>query len=105
MKSCYAVTNDEYIVEKIDSCIKQAVQAQASDIHFESAAIGMRIRFRIDGVLYDQGVIPKEFIPQILGRLKVLAHIDSTEKRVPQDGKFSSGFEKNIIDWKNHIFE
>ena len=62
MKNCYAVTNDESIVEKIDSCIKQAVQAQASDIHFEPAAIGMRIRFRIDGVLYDQGVIPKEFI-------------------------------------------
>lgn len=104
MKNCYAVTNDESIVERIDSCIKQAVQAQASDIHFEPAAIGMRIRFRIDGVLYDQGVIPKEFIPQIIGRLKVLAHMDSTEKRVPQDGKFSRELEKHMIDFRVSTF-
>lgn len=104
MKNYYVITHDESIVEKIDFCIVQAVHAQASDIHFEPSAIGMRIRFRVDGVLYDQGVIPKEFIPQIIGRFKVLANIDSTEKRIPQDGKFSRNIDNHDIDFRVSTF-
>lgn len=104
MKDCYALANDQPITEKIDACIQKAVEMQASDIHFEPTASGMRIRFRIDGVLYDQEVIPQEFVSQIIGRLKILAGMNSVEKRIPQDGKFSRLIERHTIDFRVSTF-
>lgn len=104
MKNCYALANDQSIIEKIDACIHEGVRVEASDIHFEPTDGGMRIRFRIDGVLYDQEVIPQEFISQIVGRLKVIACMDSTEKRVPQDGKFFRCINDHTIDFRVSTF-
>lgn len=81
-------------VEFVDTIIEHAVSEGASDIHLESTENGLRVRFRIDGVLFDRAVIDKEVMPQIISRVKVLAHINLAQKRIPQDGKFRMSFDK-----------
>lgn len=72
----------------VDTLLKNAIERKASDIHIESTERDLRVRYRIDGFLYDQSAIEHTFAQQVISRLKVLAHINITEKRVPQDGKF-----------------
>ena len=76
------------VVDQVDRLLQSAVNNCASDVHLESTKNGLRVRFRIDGVLYHQETMPLEQMAQLLSRIKVLAHIDVAEKRVPQDGKF-----------------
>ena len=76
------------IIDIVDSLIYDAIEHLASDIHLESQADALRVRWRIDGVLYDKEEIEALFMAQVLSRIKVLAHIDITEKRIPHDGKF-----------------
>lgn len=81
--------NDETsVIEQVDALVHAAIERSASDIHVESTPHGARVRYRIDGVLYDQDTIPAERASQLISRLKVLAHVNIAEKRVPQDGKF-----------------
>jgi type II secretory ATPase GspE/PulE/Tfp pilus assembly ATPase PilB-like protein len=75
-------------VQIVEQVIAQAVQAGASDVHLEPAPSGLRVRYRIDGVLYDQALIDLSLMSQVLSRVKVLAEIDISQKRIPQDGKF-----------------
>ncbi len=81
-------------VELVDTIIAHAVHEGTSDIHLESTEQGLRIRFRIDGVLFDRALVDKELMPQIISRIKVLSHINLAQKRVPQDGKFRVSFDK-----------
>ena len=63
------------------------VKAQASDIHFEPFEDTFRVRNRIDGVLYDMLPVPKTLAPALVARIKVMSHLDISERRMPQDGK------------------
>ncbi len=63
-----------------------AVKANASDVHLEPYAERLRVRYRVDGVLYDQASPPKRMEAALVSRLKVMAHMDIAEKRLPQDG-------------------
>jgi type II secretory ATPase GspE/PulE/Tfp pilus assembly ATPase PilB-like protein len=76
------------VVEFVQKLLADAVEHGASDIHLESTDRGLRIRFRLDGVLYDQKGPEDISTAQVIARLKILANINSAEKRVPQDGKF-----------------
>ena len=76
----------------------------SSDIHLEPSVHGLRVRFRIDGVLIDQPLLAYEVMAQIISRLKVLAHIDIAEKRTAQDGKFTIQVEGNTIDLRVSTF-
>lgn len=76
-------------VERINTLLQQALQRRASDIHIEPQADGVRVRFRIDGVLQQQPVIANENGAPLLARLKILASLDIAERRTPQDGQFS----------------
>ncbi|MEX2438163.1 MAG: GspE/PulE family protein, partial [Candidatus Babeliales bacterium] len=91
-------------VELVDTLINQAVHKGASDIHLESTEKGLRIRFRVDGMLFDHAEINKELMPQVLSRIKVLAHINLAEKRVPQDGKFRMIINEHPIDMRVSMF-
>ncbi len=83
------VKHDEAsVIQLVDSLVHAAIERSASDIHVESTPHGARVRYRIDGVLYDQETIPPSKAAQLISRLKVLAHVDIAEKRIPQDGKF-----------------
>ncbi|RME92884.1 MAG: type II/IV secretion system protein [Verrucomicrobia bacterium] len=76
-------------ISLVSQIIKRAVERGASDIHFEPEQRLMRIRFRIDGVLQPDVLIPKTVMPLVIARLKVMAELDVSENRVPQDGRAS----------------
>lgn len=83
------------IVDFVDGVLYRAIESRSSDIHFQPDGQQMRIRFRIDGVLYDQEVVQDaSLVQQMLSRLKVLSSIDIAEKRLPQDGKFTIEVER-----------
>lgn len=76
-------------VQLVDQLLVQALEHRASDIHIEPHRNGLRVRFRIDGVLHEFRQLPKESAPQIITRIKILAHINIAQKRIPQDGKLT----------------
>ncbi|MCP5519932.1 MAG: Flp pilus assembly complex ATPase component TadA [Verrucomicrobiales bacterium] len=81
--------SDAPTVALVGQIIKRAVERGASDVHFEPEARMMRIRFRIDGVLQPDMLIPKSVTPLVSARLKVMADLNVSENRVPQDGRAS----------------
>ncbi len=92
------------IIQQVDDIIIAAVQRNASDIHLESQLHGFLIRFRIDGILNDYQRINSLFSLQIISRIKILAHINIAEKRLPQDGKFQITYKNNTIDLRVSTF-
>jgi len=80
--------DNQSVVGLVDDFLHTAIDRLVSDIHLEPMYDQLRMRFRIDGVLFDQKAIPEEFMLQVIARLKVLAHMNTAKKRVPQDGKF-----------------
>lgn len=95
----------ESVIDLVDSFLTMGINYSVSDIHFEPTEIGMRVRYRVDGVLYDQGSFEKEKALALVSRLKILSSLDIAEKRVPQDGKFRVRFEENnLIDMRVSTF-
>jgi type IV pilus assembly protein PilB len=78
---------DKPVIRLVDQIIARAVQNRASDIHFEPEEKTMRIRTRIDGTLYQDVLVPKSMQSPVIARLKIMAHLDVTEQRLPQDGR------------------
>ncbi|MBK8255941.1 MAG: type II/IV secretion system protein [Polyangiaceae bacterium] len=76
-------------VAVLDHLIRRAFAAGASDVHLEPKRDSLRVRFRIDGVMVPQGTLPAELAAPVTLRAKVLARMDMTERRVPQDGQFA----------------
>jgi len=77
------------IIELVNMIVLKALKLRASDIHIEPSKTNLRLRFRVDGVLSDISNLSKVVQPAITSRLKVLAHMNISEKRVPQDGRFN----------------
>jgi type II secretory ATPase GspE/PulE/Tfp pilus assembly ATPase PilB-like protein len=92
------------VVEQVDTLIMHAITQGASDIHLQTCKDGLRIRLRIDGVLYDQEIIPSDLMHQVVARIKVLANIDIAQQRIPQDGKFQIPFQDRTIDIRVSTF-
>jgi len=80
-------SEDMPIVQLVDAILRQAVAKKASDIHIEPYADHTEVRYRIDGVLRPVMTVPKEFETAITSRIKVMANLDITETRQPQDGR------------------
>lgn len=78
--------------------IKQAVQDRASDIHMEPQDDGLRVRFRIDGILHDAFLLPIAAHLPLMSRLKILAEMNIAEQRRPQDGQFSAAVGGKNVD-------
>jgi len=77
------------VAESLDLLIEQAVRDRASDIHLEPQQNRLRIRYRIDGILHDMHSLPLSAHEELASRIKVLAKLDITQQRRPQDGQFS----------------
>ncbi|AHE68376.1 GspE/PulE family protein [Legionella oakridgensis] len=77
------------VVKLLNSLFRDAVQARASDIHIEPDEKSLRIRLRIDGVLNESILENKRILNALIQRLKLRAHLDISEKRIPQDGRFN----------------
>ena len=85
-------------VEFVNQVIANAVKFKASDIHFESLEKSFRIRFRIDGHLRETAVLSKSKGLPVISRLKIMANLDISEKRRPQDGRIKFNFENREVD-------
>lgn len=92
------------IISMVDNLIAHAIIKSASDIHFEPMEHHLRVRLRIDGVLYDHDPVNTKMMQQMIARLKVLASINIAEKRVPQDGKFRIVRDGREIDLRVSTF-
>jgi len=90
-------TEDKSIVNLVDKILSTAIRENASDIHFEPFENECRIRFRIDGLLCKKMVFASAIANQITSRFKVMSRLDISEKRLPQDGRFSFNFENAYI--------
>lgn len=77
------------VVRLVNEILLEAVETRASDVHIESQATGIKIRYRIDGLLHPQPVPPEinRFHAAIISRLKIMARLNIAEKRLPQDGR------------------
>jgi len=92
------------VVRIVNSLLYDALKAEASDVHLESDAGGMAIKYRIDGVLDAAGRIDDvASAEQAVSRIKVLAELDIAEKRVPQDGRFQVRIDGRDIDLRVSI--
>jgi general secretion pathway protein E len=92
------------VVRIVNSLLYDALKAESSDIHLESDAAGLAIKYRIDGVLDAAGRIDDPATAeQAVSRIKVLAELDIAEKRVPQDGRFQVRIEGRDIDLRVSI--
>jgi general secretion pathway protein E len=74
------------ITRLANAILLEAARARASDIHFEPYEANLRVRFRVDGVLYDQTMVPKSMELALVSRLKIMGRMDISERRLPQDG-------------------
>ncbi len=92
------------IVKLVNSIVFTAVHRGASDIHIEATDRNVRVKYRIDGVLYPaMEPIHKKFHPGIISRIKVMADLDIAERRIPQDGRFQLKIKGKKIDFRVSI--
>jgi len=95
--------SDEYsqpLVRLMDAILADAVQQNASDIHFEPEQFFLRIRYRIDGILRQIRSLHKNYWPAMAVRLKVMSNMNIAETRAPQDGRISIRFSGRQIDFR-----
>lgn len=83
-----ATLRDAPIARIVEMILQTAVKTGASDIHLEPGETSTRLRYRIDGILEEKRVIPKEMHDSIVARIKILSNMKIDEKRIPQDGRF-----------------
>jgi type IV pilus assembly protein PilB len=90
--------NDAPIVRYVNSLLEQAIVQRASDLHLEPGENETRVRYRIDGVMHEMDFVPKEVQSALISRLKIMANVDITERRVPQNGRISVTINKRKVD-------
>lgn len=104
MKHISDVYDDQSVVSRVEGLLHDAIAARASDIHLESVRDALRVRFRIDGVLVDRKPFAQQIGASIIARLKILAHMNIAERRIPQDGKFNVAYDHAMIDIRVSTF-
>ncbi|MGD8548704.1 MAG: ATPase, T2SS/T4P/T4SS family, partial [Desulfobacterales bacterium] len=90
--------SDAPIIKLANHIISQSVKARASDIHMEPYQDSFKVRYRVDGILYDLLSPPKWVQPALISRIKVMAKMNIAEKRLPQDGRFDVKIGNQEID-------
>jgi type IV pilus assembly protein PilB len=86
------------VVKLVHSIIADAVHRGASDIHFEPIGSEMRVRFRVDGVVFDSTTVPRALTPGLISRMKIMADLNIAEKRLPQDGRIGLTVDGSYVD-------
>ena len=90
--------NDAPVVKFVNLVLMQAVQDRASDIHFEPFEDEFKIRYRVDGALYEMSPPPRSLARPVTSRLKIMANLNISENRMPQDGRISVTIAGKQID-------
>jgi general secretion pathway protein E len=92
------------VIKLVNSTIYDALKAEASDIHLETGATGLHIKYRIDGVLTTVGsAAGQDMAEQVISRIKVISGLDIAERRVPQDGRFKVSMHHHEVDLRVSI--
>ncbi len=91
-------TSDAPVVKLVNLMLSQAVKARASDIHIEHSQHKLRIRYRVDGILYDMLSPPKHIQSALISRVKIMAKMNIAEKRLPQDGRIEIRIADKNVD-------
>jgi general secretion pathway protein E len=93
--------DESQVVRLVRSTLYDALKADASDIHIETLPSGLAIKYRLDGVLSQMGTVKESGLAeQTISRIKVMAELDITETRVPQDGRFRANYKGREIDFR-----
>lgn len=92
------VANETPIIRFVNLVLQQAIRAKASDIHFEPFEEEFRIRYRVDGALYEMSPPPKSLSLPVISRIKVIADLNIAEHRIPQDGRIKMTIEGRAVD-------
>src|SRR5688572_11478626 len=96
-----ASEGDSTVVRLVSSTLYDALKVGASDVHLESTANGLTIKYRVDGVLSPAETMPgTELAEQVISRIKVMSELDIAERRVPQDGRFKARRDGRDIDFR-----
>ncbi|PYK55695.1 MAG: pilus assembly protein PilB [Verrucomicrobia bacterium] len=86
------------IIRFVDLILYQAIQDRASDIHFEPFENEFKIRYRVDGALYEMAPPPRHLAPPVISRVKVMASMNIAERRLPQDGRIQKNIAGRNVD-------
>ncbi len=92
------MANETPIIRFVNLVLQQAIRDKASDIHFEPFENQFRIRYRIDGALYEMAPPPKSLALPVISRIKVLANLNIAEQRIPQDGRIKMTISGRPVD-------
>ncbi len=87
MKALESEANSAPIIRYVDLVLAQAIQDRASDIHFEPFETDFKIRYRVDGSLYEMAPPPRHLASPVISRVKVMSNLNIAERRIPQDGR------------------
>ena len=93
-----SLANEAPIVKIVNLLLLEALDARASDVHIESEGDGLRVRYRIDGVLQDVPSPPPQLKAGVVSRLKIMAELDIAERRMPQDGRIRLRMHDRQVD-------
>ncbi len=94
------LAEDVPVVRIVDTLLKHAIIQDASDIHIEPMETQVVVRYRIDGILHDAMVLPKNVAGGITARIKVLSNLKLDEKRIPQDGRFKIEMNEEKVSFR-----
>lgn len=92
------VANQTPIIRFVNVVLQQAIKDKASDVHFEPYEDQFRIRYRIDGALYEMAPPPKSLAVPVISRIKVLSNMNISESRIPQDGRIKMTIAGRPVD-------
>ena len=82
-----ALASQAPVIKLVNLMLLEALEHRASDLHVESTTDGLRVRQRIDGVLHDVAIHPRQYQAAVISRIKIMANLNIAERRVPQDGR------------------
>ncbi|MFA7300915.1 MAG: GspE/PulE family protein [Candidatus Shapirobacteria bacterium] len=92
------VSAEAPIAKIVSTILEYAVKSRASDIHIEPLEENVRIRYRIDGILQEKYILPRNVLDAVVSRVKILANLKIDEKRMPQDGRFNISVDGTEVD-------
>lgn len=98
------IVEDAPVTKIVAVILKHAVEGKASDVHIEHTGEKVRVRFRVDGVMYTSLILPVNIHSAIVARIKILAQLKLDEKRKPQDGRFSARMDDKKVDFRVSTF-
>jgi len=99
----FKLVEEAPVVKLTNMILENGIKAKASDILIEPMEDFLRIRYRVDGVLKDSEPLPKNTHESIVSRVKVMSELNIAERRLPQDGRFKLGINKNFVDFRVSI--